>query len=59
VIYGKETPFLKLAKSYNKPTKDGLDMLIYQGVIAFEHFTDYQYSFDEILPFMRGVFELD
>jgi shikimate dehydrogenase len=59
VIYGKETPFIKLAKSYNKPTKDGLDMLVYQGVIAFEHFTAYQYNFDEILPFMRGVFGLD
>jgi shikimate dehydrogenase len=59
VIYGKETPFLNLAKSYDKPTKDGLDMLIYQGVIAFEHFTNYKYSFEEILPWMKSVFELD
>jgi shikimate dehydrogenase len=34
VIYGKETPFLKLAKKYNLITKSGLDMLVYQGVLA-------------------------
>jgi shikimate dehydrogenase len=59
VIYGKETPFLRLAKEYKKPTKDGLDMLIYQGVIAFEHFCEYEYSFEQILPFMKKAFELD
>ena len=58
VIYGKETPFLKLAKSYQKPTKDGSDMLLYQGIIAFEHFTDYAYTFDEIKPIMQNAFKL-
>jgi len=58
VIYGKETPFLKLAKAYNKPTKDGSDMLLYQGIIAFEYFTDQQYSFNEIKTHMQKVFEL-
>ena len=58
VIYGKETPFLKLAKSYNKPTKDGSDMLLYQGIIAFEHFTNYVYTFDEIKPYMQKAFML-
>ncbi len=38
VIYGKETPFLKLAKKYNLETKTGLDMLVYQGVLAMELF---------------------
>jgi len=38
VIYGKETPFLKLAKEYNLKTKTGLDMLVYQGVLAMELF---------------------
>jgi shikimate dehydrogenase len=56
VIYGKETPFLKLAKSYHKPCKDGSDMLLYQGIIAFEHFTEYAYTFDEIKPFMEKAF---
>ena len=38
-IYGKETPFLKLAKKANIPYKDGEDMLLFQGVLAFELFT--------------------
>ena len=58
VIYGKETPFLKLAKTYKKSTKDGSDMLLYQGIIAFEHFTDHQYGFDEIKGFMERAFIL-
>jgi shikimate dehydrogenase len=58
VIYGKETPFLKLAKRYKKPTKDGADMLLYQGIIAFEYFTDNTYSFEEILPHMKRAFIL-
>lgn len=58
VIYGKETPFLKFVKSYNKPTKDGSDMLLYQGVIAFEYFTENAYSYDEILPHMQKAFDL-
>lgn len=58
VIYGKETPFLKLSKTYDKPTKDGSDMLLYQGIIAFEHFTNYAYTFDEIKPIMQKAFSL-
>ena len=58
VIYGKETPFLKLAKSYNKPTKDGSDMLLYQGIIAFEYFTDHRFNFNEIEPHMKRAFIL-
>ena len=56
VIYGKKTPFLKLAKSYTKPVKDGSDMLLYQGIIAFEYFTNHQFSFDEIKPHMLKAF---
>lgn len=58
VIYGKETPFLQLAKTYKKPTKDGSDMLLYQGIIAFEYFTDHKYSFNEIKPYMGKAFIL-
>ena len=58
VIYGKETPFLKLAKNYGKPTKDGSDMLLYQGIIAFEHFTEHQYTFDKIKSHMQKAFML-
>ena len=58
VIYGKETSFLKLAKYYNKPAKDGSDMLLYQGVIAFTHFTQEIYSFKTIKPIMQKAFIL-
>ncbi|AKF25473.1 shikimate dehydrogenase [Sulfurovum lithotrophicum] len=58
VIYGKETPFLKLATQHGKPTKDGSDMLLYQGIIAFEYFTDQRYSFDDIKLHMEKAFTL-
>ncbi len=56
VIYNKETPFLKKAKEHNLPTKDGADMLLYQGVLAFNLFYHDKFSFDEILPFMKKAF---
>ena len=39
-VYGKVTPFLALAKENNCEIKDGEDMLLYQGVLAFEYFTN-------------------
>lgn len=39
-IYGKTTPFLNLAKNLNNSIKDGEDMLLFQGVLAFELFTN-------------------
>ena len=56
VIYGKDTPYLKLSKSFNLPTKDGSDMLLYQGVIAFIEFTNHKYSFEEIERYMKKAF---
>ena len=56
VIYNKETPFLKMAKEYNLPTKDGADMLLYQGVLAFNLFYHDKFSFEEVLPFMKKAF---
>jgi shikimate dehydrogenase len=38
-IYGKETPFLSLARKEELQVKDGEDMLLYQGVIAIQLFT--------------------
>jgi shikimate dehydrogenase len=58
VIYGKETPFLKLARHYGKPTKDGADMLLYQGIIACEHFTDHRFTFEAIEHHMKKAFIL-
>lgn len=51
-IYGKETPFLKMAKTLNIPSKDGEDMLLYQGVLALEYFTNSKVN-DEIIKKMR------
>ncbi len=56
VIYNKETPFLSLAKNYNLPTKDGSNMLLYQGVLAFNLFYQNQFSFEEIEKFMKKAF---
>ena len=42
VVYGKETPFLKLAKKYNLITRDGLYLLVYQGILAMELFLNRQ-----------------
>jgi len=48
VIYGKETPFLKLAKEYNLKTKSGIDMLVYQGVLAMELFLGKELPREEV-----------
>ena len=51
-IYGKTTPFLALAEEKNLPSKDGEDMLLYQGVIAFELFTNTKAT-PELIEAMR------
>lgn len=51
-IYGKLTPFLSLAKELGLEYKDGEDMLLYQGVLAFEYFTNSKCS-DETIQAMR------
>ena len=38
-VYGKTTPFLALAIENSCQIKDGEDMLLFQGVLAFEYFT--------------------
>jgi len=53
IIYGKETPFLKLSKSYNLPIADGSEMLIQQGVLAFDYFTNHQYDLNIVENAMR------
>ncbi len=39
-VYGKITPFLALASENGLEIKDGEDMLLFQGVLAFEYFTN-------------------
>ena len=59
VIYNKTTPFLALAKEFNLITKDGTDMLLYQGVLAFEIFTDFAYKREDIVKLMREALALE
>jgi shikimate dehydrogenase len=58
VIYGKETPFLRLAKKLGVRCKDGSAMLLYQGVIAFDYFTRGRFEYEEIEAAMRESFTL-
>ncbi len=58
IIYGHETPFLALARSLGKPTANGEEMLLQQGIIAFHFFTDNRYPSDTIETAMRGALAL-
>ena len=57
-IYGKLTPFLKLAKEKNITFKDGSDMLLGQGVLANELFVNKELKTDDIKKFMSMSFKL-
>lgn len=58
IIYGKETPFLKMAKEFEKECSDGRDMLIYQGVLAFMIFTENQFLEDDVKRLFFRAMEL-
>lgn len=58
VVYGKQTPFLKLAQQLGIKSKDGADMLLYQGVLANERFTDFEFEQQEITKVMKKAFIL-
>ncbi|WP_457598732.1 shikimate dehydrogenase [Hydrogenimonas sp.] len=58
VIYGKETPFLKEAARRGLPRFDGSEMLLQQGIIAFDHFTGHRYGLEEIETAMRPFLNL-
>lgn len=55
-IYGKVTPFLQLASELGIEYKDGSDMLLGQGVLANNHFTEGIFSLDAIEKPMRESF---
>ncbi|MEA2110982.1 MAG: shikimate dehydrogenase [Campylobacterota bacterium] len=57
-IYGKVTPFLELAQTHNKTSKDGADMLLGQGVLANALFIDNTHSNKAIEKEMRESFNL-
>ncbi len=57
-IYGKLTPFLKLANEKNIISKDGADMLLGQGVLANELFVNFKLKKEDINKYMRESFTL-
>ena len=58
VVYGRQTPFLKLATERGIAARDGSEMLLQQGVLAFDLFTDGQYRLDEVERWMREALAL-
>lgn len=54
-VYGKITPFLALAKENNCEIKDGEDMLLFQGVLAFEYFTNTKANEDLVEAMRKGL----
>ncbi len=54
-VYGKVTPFLALARENNCEIKDGEDMLLYQGVLAFELFTNTKANKETIEAMRQGL----
>ncbi len=56
-IYGKMTPFLQKAKENRLNYKDGEDMLLYQGVLAFELFTGVEADEDLVEAMRKGLKE--
>lgn len=57
-IYGKLTPFLRLAKKKNIIYKDGSDMLLGQGVLANELFVFKELKKEDIQKYMAKSFNL-
>ncbi len=55
-IYGKVTPFLKLSNTMGITNKDGADMLLGQGVLANNYFSEVTYDLEEIERFMKESF---
>lgn len=56
IIYGKQTPFLNLAHEKGIISKDGVDMLINQGVLAFDYFTNHKFTLKTIENAMKKAF---
>lgn len=57
-IYGKLTPFLKLAQEKNITYKDGADMLLGQGILANELFVNGELKKEDIKIYMQKSFDL-
>ncbi|MGM0533034.1 MAG: shikimate dehydrogenase [Campylobacterota bacterium] len=58
VIYGRQTPFLACGYKHGLMCKDGADMLLYQGVLAFEKFFDDKCDKIALTTQMKKAFNL-
>ena len=54
-MYGKITPFLALARENRLKIKDGEDMLLFQGLLAFELFTNTKADNSVIEAMRKGL----
>lgn len=54
-VYGKITPFLALARENGLEIKDGEDMLLFQGVLAFEYFTNIKANENLVEAMRKGL----
>ena len=52
IIYGKKTAFLKQAEKYGLNSSDGANMLLMQGVLAFDIFTEKKFKKDNIKEYL-------
>lgn len=55
-VYGKKTDFIALAESLGLKCKDGLSMLLYQAVFAFDIFTAQKHDIKAIKKAMKEAF---
>lgn len=53
VIYGKTTPFLRLAKAQGARFQDGREMLISQAALSSLHFTEHHFPLSTLHSLMR------
>ena len=58
MVYGRDTEFIKLAKAKNLRVKDGVEMLLYQAVLAFENFSSKKNEREKIQIAMRKALSL-
>ncbi len=56
-IYGRRTPFLQLCEKMDITYKDGADMLLGQGVLANNYFTQSNYTLESIQKHMAESFQ--
>lgn len=57
-VYGKKTAFINLAQNKGLECRDGLLMLLYQAVLAFDIFSEKKYNLKEIEKYMSEALRL-